>query len=227
MSNLQQKVRDELLTLRLGESIREDVIEEIATRLELAVQELASSGIDWNHAESLVLSRVGDWKVLLEGIQRNKGTSMKDRFRRLWLPGLVTGVLAYTALFLIARFGSWNSIMIQGNYFPYTWPWYPALILIGALGAYWSKQAGGTRSERIFSAITPSTIMALVMFVVLPIEFGSSLIVEHQLPWVFYHPFVFVSGITAWVIVPGIPCMLGALPFLRTKASLGQNVVAA
>ena len=227
MSNIQQKVRDELMTLRLGESVRQEVIEEISIHLESAVGELASSGVEEIQAEALVLGRVGDWKALLKGIQRSKESTMRDRFRRLWVPWLVTGVLAYTALFLIARFGGWNSVVIQGNYFPYTWPWYPALILIGALGAFWSKQAGGTRIERVFSSIAPSTIMALVMFVALPIEFGRELVVEHQLPWVFYHPFVFVSGITAWVIVPGIPCMLGALPFLRGKASSGQDAITA
>jgi len=220
MTDFRQSVRGRLSRLRLGNSVMEDVVEEISSHLQITAEELTSRGLVPDEADAYVLAQATDWNKLLRGIQQTKGNVMKERLRKLWFPALGTGLLAYTALFLIARLVPWpRFVLIEGNYVSYTWQWYPVLILVGAIGAYWSQQSGGTRRERILVVSAPSIVIALLMIGVLPLEFIESWVVYHELPYLFFHPIVFVALLTAWAVVPAIPLLLGALPFLSERKS--------
>jgi hypothetical protein len=217
MSDFERDVRAHLSDLRLKEIEREAVISEIATHLELAAQEIDNEGVAGIDRERQVLAQIGDWNQLKKGIRRYKETVMRDRFRRLWMPALTTGVVAYTAQLLTAQFVSWpRSFAINGIYYSYFWQWYVILVVTGALGAFWSRQAGGSRRERIAVALAPSAVMAVVVLSVMPIDILISAVVNHEAAYVnvIRDPILFLSGLTSWVIVPAIPSLLGAIAFL-------------
>ena len=89
---------------------------EIATHVKEAAEELDLENVRGTDRERRILAEVGDWKQLKKGIRRHKENVMRDRFRRLWMPALATGMVAYTAQFLAARFVSWpHSFVHQRN----------------------------------------------------------------------------------------------------------------
>ena len=224
MREIEREVRLQLSHLRLSDTERENVILEITAHLEDLAERIDVEKVTGIGRERRIVAEVGDWNELRKGIRRYKENAMRDRFRRLWMPALVTGIVAYTAQSLAGRFISWpRSFVINGMYYSYFWQWYVILLLTGAMGAFWSRQAGGSRRERIAVALAPSAVMALVMILVLPIDIVMSAVVNHETAYVLRHPILFLSGLTSWVIFPAIPCLLGALPFLHQPETPTQT----
>ena len=98
-------------------------------------------------------------------------------------------------------------------------------MVTGAMGAFWSRQAGGNRSERIAVALAPSAVMAVVIISVMPIEILMSAVVNHEIAYVnvVRHPMLFFSGLISWVIFPAIPSLLGAIAFLHEPETPTQT----
>jgi len=149
---------------------------------------------------------------------------MKRRVKSLYLPSVVTSVASVAWLGLLDRAGVKPlTIFISGGHstpdtlrVPSTQTlyldlfWLLALPLLGALGAWWSKRAGGGLWERVFAGISPASPLALFFLGVFPV----ALVVDSHVPLRLQ-----LSGLgfalLNWSLIPGVALFLGALPFLK------------
>jgi hypothetical protein len=148
---------------------------------------------------------------------------LNERTRRLWLPGFAS--MSAAGLFVLAagivsdpsRFTSELGLRPQSLLRVESGPgrtfyisWVIAHLFFGAVGAYMSRRAGGTRGARILAGMFP----ALAMFVLCGIVIPISAFAQHNL-FVERHPMTLVFGTVIWAVIPGIALMVGAAPFLR------------
>ncbi len=154
----------------------------------------------------------------------SEAARMSQRTRSLWLPGFVSLVAA--SLFLIAvgfvrdpsYFFSGISLqphnLVLPSYAPgrtFYLTWLLAHVLFGALGAYLSRRAGGTRAARMVAGAFPAILMFGLLGLVVPI---SAVFFEHN-AFVLSHPNNFAAGILVWAVAPAIPVLIGTAPFLK------------
>ncbi len=156
MPDWRQLVNEHLAALVLDPHDRAEVIEELAAHLDETFVDLRRRGLSEGDAARRCLSEVHDWRDLRRKIQiaRRKEDPMTNRVKQLWLPGLVTFVLSMGFLALAQIFGPKPWILTWGH--PpvalFYLPWLFSLPLVGAVGAYLSHRAGGSR-RAIFSSI--------------------------------------------------------------------------
>ena len=136
---------------------------------------------------------------------------MNDRTRALWLPGAFTCLFSYLALAFMIRAGlqphfAW---LASGMGIALYLPWFAPLPLVGALGAWWSRRAGGTRRHRLLAVLLPAISTAVLFVIVLffALLFDGHVPVDKMLAgW--------LVTMLAWAALPGAGLLLGALPFL-------------
>lgn len=145
-----------------------------------------------------------------------------ERTKRFWLPGLST-MIAASLLFFVAdivydpsrfftQMGLQPQYLLQADSAPgrifYGW-WLFANLLCGALGAFLSRRAGGTRTTRVVTGAMPAMTMFGLCAVVVPITF---LITRQAAPSL--HPADVGLALCVWVVAPAIALLLGSAPFL-------------
>jgi len=147
---------------------------------------------------------------------------LNRRTRCFWLPGFVSLTAATALLFdvdivydpsLFFRQISlhpqdllrWNSASPRSFYFV----WLFAQIAFGALGAFFSSRAGGTRSARFVAGAFPAMVIVGTYVVLVPITARIS-------GEAFASPLAAYLGsaMLVWVAAPAIAVLAGALPFL-------------
>jgi hypothetical protein len=208
-------VRRNLAGLALNEGQRDEVAAELATHLEEHYEALLRTGVREDEAARRTLLQAGDWKQLRKRIQKmqSEDTNMNDRVKQLWLPSLLTLVLAMTLLMLLQLFGprpltvsphGWRMIApVAVIYVPYLF----CLLPIGALGAYLAGRAGATRRTVFISIVFP-VLPYLALFI---IAFPVSLIVDdHVAHNIMYQ--AFLTAVLAWVVLPALALLAGGLP---------------
>jgi hypothetical protein len=218
MSELNEEVRRRLANLNLNASERDEVIAEITGHLEHIAVEMGFDISVQDGATSQVLAAVKDWPKLGKQIEKSKEREMKDRLRKIWLPALGTGFVAYAAQNIIAHLVTWPRVVrFHDSYLVYSWQWLLVLLFTGALGAYWSRMMGGTFRDRLIVALAPSEIMGAFVLVMLPISLCLDWAVGSQIPYALTHPTVVVAMLSWMVVLPAVPSMLGAAWFLRGR----------
>jgi len=144
---------------------------------------------------------------------------MNHRTKTLWLPALASFTAASLFLLVLTQISLQPQFLVRlhsGLGLSFYLGWLVAQALFGALGAFLSRRAGGTRTARIVAGEFP----ALVMFGVWALVIPASAFAEHN-TFVLQHPLYYALGIFPWVVLPGIALLLGATPFLR-EAKLHQ-----
>jgi hypothetical protein len=215
MRDWEALVERHLAGLSLEPAERAEVIAELAAHLEETCEEWRKRGMPEEEAVHRSLSQVEDWQDLRRRIQtsRTRENIMTNRVKQFWFPSLLTLLLSMGLLMLIQSFGPnpWITARTSG------WsliapvavvylPWLFLLPLIGAMGAYLSKRAGGSQ-RAMFSSIVFPVLPYLVFFLLaLPVTalFNESL--GHNI-W-FLALFV---GLLAWVVAPGAALLTGGV----------------
>ena len=218
MPDWQEIARRRLTPLALEAKRQEEIIAELADHLEDLYSDLVRQGKSEVEALKFALSTVADWDELRREIQlaANEEVIMKYRIKTLWLPGVCTSVLSSVLLQWFQRVPPAPPVirLWQGTYLIIHWGWLLCLPLIGALGAYWSRRAGGKLLDRVLAAslyaLALTCAMALGFCIGLVSDFGASL----RLGLV-----GFVVDLLGYGIAPFLLLLLGALPFLRGDAA--------
>ncbi len=208
-------VEGHLAGLVLEPAERAAVINELAAHLEEVCEEFGSRGIAEEDAVERTLSQVEDWRVLRHRIQsaKTKENIMTNRVKQFWLPSLVTmlltmGLLALIQIFgpnpwVIARKSRWSLVAPVAVVYL---PWLLSLPVIGAMGAYLSNRAGGSR-RAVFSSIVFLVLPYLVFFLLaLPVMAIFNDRLAHNI--MFGALFV---GLFAWVLAPAAGLLAGGL----------------
>src|SRR5215472_7464390 len=96
MPDWQEFVRRRLAGLALDAAEKDELHAELAGHLQELYESLRRQGVPEQRALSQTWARVGDWDKLQQQIQlaRKKENTMTHRTRRLWLPSLVTLLVA-------------------------------------------------------------------------------------------------------------------------------------
>jgi hypothetical protein len=204
-----------LAGLMLEPAEKAEVIAELAAHLEEICEEMRGRGIAEKEAIPRTLSQVPSWQNLCQRIQsaKTKESIMTNRVKQFWLPGLLTMLLTMGLLMLIQLFGpnpwmvarksGWSLIAPVAVVYL---PWLLSLPVIGAMGAYLSNRAGGSR-RAVFSSIVFPVLPYLGFFLLaLPVMAIFNDRLAHNI--MFGALFV---GLFAWVLAPAAALLAGGL----------------
>src|SRR5258708_27537684 len=215
MHDWQELVRRRLSGLTLDATEKDEVQAELAAHLAETCEELHRRGMTEEEAVRRTLSQVEDWQKLTRLIQtvRTKENTMTNRIKQFWLPSLLTlllsmGLLALIQVFgpnpwLVARKSGWSLVAPVAVVYL---PWLLSLPVIGAMGAYLSNRAGGSRRAGFSSIVFPVLPYLVFFLLALPVMaiFNDRLapnIVVGALFVLFF----------AWVPAPGAALLAGGL----------------
>jgi len=214
MPDWQQIVSSKLSGLALEPEEVTQVLEEVAGHLEEEYQSLLSKDVPEKEAARRALRRVDDWQALKQMIEsaRKKENPMPKRVAQFWLPAFLTLLLSMVLLAVIQMFGPnpWTRVVASRWWMPVAVvyvSWLLFLPLIGALGAYISRRAGGSARAVFFSIVFP-TLPYLTFFLIgLPIALILDDRVAHNITIS-----AFFVGLSAWVIFPAAALLAGGWP---------------
>jgi hypothetical protein len=225
MHDWSASVEQRLAGLALEPEERAEVIAEVAAHLEEVFDGLLREGVTEDEAVRRTLSQAGSWQDLRRKIQaaRSEEDVVTNRVRQFWLPGLVTFVLSGGPLGLLEKFGPRPWIMALRGVVPIGMlyiPWLLLLPVIGALGAYLSHRAGGSRRTVFSSIVFPVLPFLVSIILVLPVSLFSDHFMAHMIG-----PMSLVMALLGWVLVPGAAVLAGGLPtvlLLSRRTSSGH-----
>jgi len=217
MPDWQQHVRERLGALGIGPEREEEVVSELAGHFEDAYEGCLERSTRPEQAFACAFSEVSNWSRLSREIRRaTEEDPMNERTKSLWLPGMVTLLFSSVLLMYITRFGPLPVFVWIDPRVPLLLyvPWLVTLPVFGAVGAYWSRRAGGHMRERMIAGIFPVLMLAAAFGMILPI----ALIFEGH-GWRVMQMKAMAIFLLGWVMIPGAALLLGALPFLRNHAN--------
>ena len=205
MPDWRKFVRERLGTLGLRPEREEEIRAELAEHLE-----------DQGEVDGT------DWALLAREIRHAEEGTMSPTAKTLWVPGVSMLVCSFVVLLVINRLWVPN-IFVKGHQVS---PWDPSLpvmlltlwvlayLLLGALGAGWSRRAGGGPRVRFLAGTFPVT-MHLAIFILpllaaltpgvpgFPADLQADSLLRHAL---------------LWVLIPAGALAIGTIPFLRDAA---------
>lgn len=205
-------IQRKLSTLALEPQARTDIFAELATHLEETCEAMICQGVPEEEAVRETLAHVGDWQKLARGIEiaKSKEASMADRIKQFWVPGLLTFVLSGGALALLEKFGPRPWVIVLRGVLPMGLlyiPWLLLLPVVGALGAYLSHRAGGSRRAVFASIVFPVLPFLAAILLASPVSLFFDRLIAHNIA-----PMSLVMALLGWVIVPGLALLCGGLP---------------
>jgi len=208
MPDWQLLIGQRLAKLALGPGDRLEVIEELAAHLEELFADLLRQGFAEEAAAQLCLNEVKDWHTLRRKIQtaRRKETVISNRVTQFWLPGILTFALSMSFLALAEIFGPpW--VLTWGHAQLFCVPWLFSLPLVGAVGAYLSFRAGGSRRAIFFSIVFPVLPFLVAILLVLPFTLLFNHFIAHNTI-----PMAVLMALVGWMFGPGGALLAGGLP---------------
>jgi len=225
MPDWQELVSKGLSSLKLSAAEREEVHAELAEHLGETYEALLREGVPEPDAIQHVFSLAGNWNDLQRKIfaARTGKDTMTNRVKQFWLPGLLTFTLSMVLLELVQKFFP-QPFILHLDHPPvllFYVPWLLTLPLAGALGAYLSKRAGGSRRMTLLSSAFPVLPLAAIFLMAIPV----GLVLSHTLS----HGIVAAAFLTlgiAWVAVPGLILLVGGFlgQFLSSRRSVSQSI---
>jgi hypothetical protein len=215
--NWPRLVRERLGALGIGAEREEEVVSELAGHFEDAYEGSLERSASPEQACAFAFAEVRNWSRLSREIRRaTEEDPVNERTKYLWLPGMVMLFLSSVLLMYITRHGPLPVFVWIDPRVPLLLyvPWLVTLPVFGALGAYWSRRAGGRIRARIAAGVFPVLMLAGAFFMILPI----AILFDRHIP---FSMFVTSFGLLllGWVLIPGAALLLGALPFLRNHAN--------
>jgi hypothetical protein len=217
-------VRERLNLCHAVASDREEIVAELASHLEELFDEQRESGLPEAEATERALSEVCNWERLNRRIQRAKREEdkMNDRTRHLWLPGLASFAAAVICEVLLARWSYQPRVLLSSHHLTQMMYglWLIAQLVCGAVGAYLSRRAGGTRPTRLAAALFTSAILLIAMLGVV----GTSLFARVTGFW--RQDFgsidllMIAKVIGVMIVIPSVALLVGALPFLTERKEM-------
>ncbi len=217
MPDWRQFVRERLGRPGLDPASEAEIFAELAHHLEDLHEDFCQHGVSAEEAAQAALGEVADWSKLGQHIRQAKcgEGAMNERGKHLWVPGLVTLAVSMSILMIGVRAGLRPQVIWIDPRIPLLLyiPWLLVLPVIGALGAYWSRYAGGGLRARMVAGLFPVAALLALFLLVLPV----GLVVDRHVPLALMLKSVAIN-LVGWVAIPGIALLAGALPFLRGRA---------
>jgi hypothetical protein len=219
MPDWRATARKRLGPLALEAKRQEEIVLELAGHLEDLYSDALRQGRSHTEALQSAFSAASDWDTLRREIEFavNEEGSMNYRVKTLWLPGACTIALSGMVLRLLQI----PSAPVPRVLWPWHsselviyWWWLLSLPVIGAIGAYWSRHAGGRFLERALAVSLPALGMVCLPLLMFPFVLVYDLIHFHSFPFVPMAILLF-----GWGVLPEAALLAGGLPFFRRAGS--------
>jgi hypothetical protein len=153
---------------------------------------------------------------------------MQKRLHQLWIPGFLTMTLSTVFLMALQKQGfqphmvSWSG---PGNVL-FCIPWLMSLPVFGAIGAYLSSRAGGSRGTVLLASGFPAPALTAAFLLMFPIDLIVEWIIGRQVDFSIVATAILRDGI-GWILVPGAALLAGGLltQFLLSRRLGSRSVV--
>jgi hypothetical protein len=214
MPNWQELVRQRLAGLELDGTEKEEVQAEVAAHLEESYEALLKEGVTEPAAVQRALSPVTNWRDLQRRIfiAKRKGHFMKKRVYQLWIPGFLTLILSVVLQMMLQRLGFRVRIVGSGpNAILFYVPWLAGLPFFGALGAYLSSRAGGSRGTMVLASVFPVLALAGAFLLLFPIDVVVKWIIGSKVDSFAIVATTILRDGTGWLLLPGASLLAGGL----------------
>jgi len=229
MPDWQKLVDHHLAGLALDADEKDEVSAELTAHLEDSFEAFGGKGLLEQEAAHWTLQRIGDWQSLQREVvaAKRRERPMKKRMHQLWVPGLLTLTLSIVFEWALFKLGFRPRIISWGapNTLFYV-PWLISLPFLGALGAYISSRAAGSRATVLLASTFPALALAFAFLVMSPIGWFIELITGSDLDFKAVAGTLLVEGV-GWLLLPCAALLLGGLfvQLLLSRRSSTSTVV--
>lgn len=218
MPDNQGSINERLGKLGLGPQREEEILRELSEHVADDAAALEARGVAADAATQEALDSVSDWPEFRREIvaAETEETIMNHRTKALWLPALCALTLSNVLLALMQIFGApahfyWLGVGKDVRALcEFILPWLISQPVVGAIAAYWSRRAGGTVRYQLLAALAPAIALLGLFVLILPAAMILDRGVNHHIQ---LGGFVLLTA--TWVVLPTVPLLVGAAPFLR------------
>ena len=214
-------VHRHLTSVRLDDRRLREISAELANHLEDAYDAALRNGSTEAEAVARAMEHVPDWSSLAVAVERSadEASTMTRQAITVLLPGTTILLAAATGMSLVVYAtpaDRWLDPRWQVLALPAGLAFLFYLVL-GALGAAWSRHAGGSRGERLAAGAFPLVLHAAIAGPVV----GAEMLYAFSLGAVGRHLGInFINMLLVMLVAPGTALLLGVLPFARRSARL-------
>src|SRR5258708_7482776 len=213
MPDWQEFVRQRLSSLALDAEERDEVQVELAAHLEESYEVFCKEGLPEREALHRTLEQVADWRDLQRRIciAKRSGHPMQKRMHQLWIPGLLTLTLSVVFLVTLQKLG-FNARMVfwKDSDILFYAPWLLSLRFFGALAAYISSRAGGSRGTVLLASVFPVLALTAAFLLMFPIDLVIEPIFNRPVDFSIVATAIMKDGI-GWILIPGAALLVGGL----------------
>jgi len=136
---------------------------------------------------------------------------MQKRVRQLWIPGFLSLILCLLFQAALQRLGLQPRIVWSGPSSPTLYmPWLAALPFIGALAAFISSRAGGSRATVLFVSVFPALALTFAFLFMFPFSMTIELVAGRPVDFSRVATVLLKDGI-GWILVPAVALLAGGL----------------
>jgi len=136
---------------------------------------------------------------------------MKNRTHQVWIPGFLTLILSMIFLAVLRELGFQPRIAGSGpNTVLLYVPWLLSLPFFGALGAYISSRAGGSRGTVLLASVFPALALTAAFLLMFPIGFIIERIIGSPVDFSTVAT-ALLRDVTGWILIPGAALLVGGL----------------
>ena len=218
-------VRPHLASLRVDERRRLEIGAELAAHLEDAYDSALRSGCTDAEALACAMERVPDWRALAVAVDQatDEGTMMTRHARTVFLPG-TTMLLAAAAGMSITLSATPADRWADPRWYVHAVAAALALLfylVLGAIGAAWSRHVGGSPGERLAAGAFPLVLHVAVVGLGVGADVLFALSQGGRGRHLGLHLDINVLNmVLVMLVAPGAALLLGVLPFARRSARL-------
>ena len=213
MHDWRNLVEEQLGAMGVSGTQQTEIVAELANYLEDLYEDQRGQGACESEAIERALEEVVDGRRLGRRIRKAKEGVMNERTRKFWLPACASVAAACVLVAITAQLSYKPHIILLGS--NATMLVYPAWVLgqplLGALGAYFSRCAGGNRLTRLTAGLFPSVVMLAVICIValaqgLSLGRGGFGRLDFTM---------LGRALMIVIVIPSAAMLIGAMPFLR------------
>ena len=216
-------VHRHLASVRVDDRRRREIGAELAAHLEDAYVAAVQGGCTEAEAVACAMERVPDWRALAVAVERSadEDSIMTRQAITVLLPGTTMLLAAATGMSLVVSSTPpdrwldprWQvHTLAAGLTFLFLF-----YLLLGAIGAAWSRHVGGSPGERQAAGVFP---LVLHVAIAGPVS-GADMLYALSRGGAGLHLGInMINMILVMLVVPGAALLLGVLPFARRSARL-------
>lgn len=214
-----------LASVRVDERRRREISTELAAHLEDAYDGALRSGSTEAEAIARAMEHVPDWGALAVAVNRSteENATMTRQAITVLLPGTTILLAAATGMSLVV-YSTPADRWVDPSWYVHAFAAGLAFLfylLLGAIGAAWSRHVGGSPGERLAAGAFPLVLHAAIAGPVV----GADMLYALSRGGAGRHLGINIINMTLVMLVaPGAALLLGVLPFARSSARLDATV---